>query len=140
MSAGPSRSPSRDAGPGPGPAPSPVPERAVLLAEHRDDGLLAGRLPLGTVPGAEALWLTLAVLVVLAPAVPGTPGPAAGWVAAGTVLALMGSCGRGWPRLRWPTPALLRALEYGSVLVLAGGSTPSYVLLSVLALLHYDIV
>ena len=113
---------------------------ARLLAEHRDDGVLAGRWPTGLVPGPESAWLTLAVFLALAAPSVGSFGPSWSWVAIGSAVAAVGSCGRGWPRLRWPVPALLRALEYGAVLLLAGGSAWTYALLSVLAFHHYDIV
>lgn len=116
------------------------PARAPLLAEQRDDGVLAGRFPAGVVPLPETLGLALAVLVALVAPLSGAPGPSWAWVAGGTSLALLGCCGRGWPRLRWAGPALLRALEYGAVLLLAGGSAWTYTLLCVLAFHHYDIV
>ena len=55
-------------------------------------------------------------------------------------LALLASAARPLPRLDWPIPALLRAVEYGTILLLAGASPWAYALLATLAARHYDIV
>ena len=142
------------------------PDGVDPLAPHRDDGPLgllarprAGRSVL--VP--EVVVLVLAVLLALGPplvgalrggwsaAVTGPTGedPAAAvvlglpgwaWVTVAVVVAALARFGRRLARLDWPIPALLRALEYGGVLVLTGGGPASYLLLAVLAFRHYDIV
>lgn len=120
------------------------------LAPHRDDGPLAllGRPRAGQgVLLAEVVVLSLAVLVALVPPVVAALGgemgvavPGWAWVALGVALAVLARTGRRLARLDWPIPALLRALEYGGVLVLTGGGPASYALLAVLAFRHYDIV
>ena len=52
----------------------------------------------------------------------------------------MAMAGRSLRRLDWPLPALLRATEYGTVLLLAGAGPWAYLLLAVLAAHHYGIV
>jgi hypothetical protein len=52
----------------------------------------------------------------------------------------VGRLARPFARLDWPVPALLRALEYGAVVLLVGASAATYGLLAVLAYRHYDIV
>lgn len=125
----------------------------------RDDGPLAGVPAAGRLPLPEPLLLAAALLVAVpgAALLPGwldgaaagtADGAAAGaawtwpwaWVAAGLVLAVLGRFGGVPARLAWPAPALLRAVEYGAVLVLAGGSAGSYGLLAALAFHHYDVV
>jgi len=119
------------------------------LAALRDDGPLAGWPAAGRLPLPEPVLLVAAVLVAVpgAALLPGWLGGAGSawaqpwpWVAAGLALAILGRLGRVPDRLGWPAPALLRAVEYGSVLVLAGGSAGSYGLLAALAFHHYDVV
>jgi hypothetical protein len=110
----------------------------TALAHHRDDGPLLRRTARPTLPVAEPLLLAAALGLVAAAAL--TPGPAWTWLAAAWVLALGARAGRTPPRLAWPVPALLRALEYGAVLVLVGDDGSGYALLATLAFHHYDIV
>jgi hypothetical protein len=116
------------------------------IAPHRDDGPVS-LLARGWLPIPEVLLLTLAASAPLAPltavsdrlAWPG-PAPAWTWIAAAWTLAVLASLGRVLPRLQWPVPALLRAVEYGGVLALGGASPWTYALLLTLAFHHYDIV
>jgi hypothetical protein len=126
---------------------------APWLVATRDDGPLApwlaapGRLP---VPAVAMLAAGLALLAGAAAglglgdvAALGTPAGAARawpWAAAALLLAVLSTAGRARPRLDWPIPALLRGLEYGTVVLLAGADPWSYALLATLAAHHYDIV
>ena len=132
----------------PHPGDDPTTQR---LAPHRDDGLLelaptgrlavpqvallgvaaalvllaaAGRI-LDAIDAVRGLNVDLAVIVLLTLAI---------------VLAGVGHLGGRKARLDWPIPALLRLVEYGTVLVLTGGGGPAYALLATLAFHHYDIV
>ena len=128
------------------------------LAPHRDlgplEGLLArpGRLPVPQVLGAGLAMLLLAVPALTQLLAGGghelgvagagaTPlGPNWAWAAVAVVLATLAMVGRSLPRLGWPLPALLRGVEYGTVLLLVGASPWAYLLLAVLAAHHYGIV
>lgn len=121
-----------------GPAPADV------LAPHRDDGPLPLLEP-SAVLAIPAVLLLAAALVLVALAATTTTdtlalGPAWAWTAGALLLAIVAAWGRSLPRLDWPIPALLRALEYGTILVLVGVSGWSYALLATLAIRHYDIV
>lgn len=136
-------------------SPSAVP---AWLRPHRDLGPLEGalsrpvRLPLPQVIGAA-----VAVLLLVVPAVArtigagtdalGVPGEVASpvgpvwiWIAVAVAVATAAMAGRSLQRLDWPLPALLRAVEYGTVLLLTGASGWAYLLLAVLAAHHYGIV
>jgi hypothetical protein len=124
----------------------------LTLELYRDDGPLARAL--GSALG-RAVTLPPALLIV-AGAVPlftliaiygdGAPdlvvGAAVAWVV------LTGGISSGRPhtdRLRWAVPAVLRSVEYGTVLwlgALAGGSGPpaAFALLAVMTFRHYDLV
>ncbi len=143
----------RDAGPDSRPSgdEGAAGDRRDPLAPHRDDGVLAALPRPGGGRGhpvPEVVLLAVAVVAALGPplaaALLGTPDvlglPVWGWVAVGLGLACLGRLGRRLARLDWPVPALLRALEYGGLLALTGGGPTTYVLLSVLAFRHYDIV
>lgn len=110
------------------------------LDAQRDDGPLGTRPSRRPVPLPEPALVLLAVLVgTLVPAV-GAPGPAWWYVLAATVLALVARWGGHDRNLAWTVPALLRALEYGAVLVIVGDHPAGYGLLAALAFHHYDIV
>ncbi len=121
---------------------------SAVLAPHRDDGWLTLLVRPGRVAVPEVGLLVVAVaLVGLAAGIavssgdtPGPHGAAVGSLVGAWVIAVAGRAGRGLPRLDWPIPALLRALEYGTVLVLTGGGAWTYGLLATLAFRHYDIV
>ncbi len=120
------------------------PPAGDVLAPHRDDGPLVLVQP-RAVLGIPAVLLLAASLVLLALAASTATdildlGPVWPWTAGALLLAIASAWGRSVPRLDWPIPALLRALEYGTILVLAGGSGWSYALLATLAIRHYDIV
>lgn len=114
------------------------------LDVQRDDGPLARLLPTGLVPVPQVLLVLAAVFVgVGVPALgerTGMPVTAWVWTLAGVALALVAGLGRARPRLGWPVPGLLRALEYGAFVVLLGGSLRGYALLGTVAFHHYDIV
>ena len=121
-----------------------TPVAADVLAPHRDEGpllVLEPRAVLG-VPAVLLLAVALVLLGLAATTETGTLelGPPWPWTAGALLVAIVAAWGRSSPRLDWPIPALLRALEYGTVLVLAGTSMWSYALLATLAIHHYDIV
>ncbi len=126
-------------------APPPEgPAAGDVLAPHRDDGPLLLLQP-RAVLGIPAVLLLMASLVLLALAATTTTdlldlGPPWPWTTGALLLAIAGAWGRSLPRLDWPIPALLRALEYGTILVLVGASGWGYALLATLAIRHYDIV
>lgn len=105
-----------------------------------DDGALASSLARDRLPVDGPVLLATAVLVALAGAGLAPAGPAWPWALAGLALALASVVARPRPRLAWTRPALLRALEYGTVLALVGSSPWAYALLAALAFHHYDIV
>lgn len=110
------------------------------IALQRDDGPLALFPDPGVVPVPRLVLLVAALVAVAiapltAPAVPAWQPVAVGWG-----LAVLGTLSRPVPRLGWPVPALLRALEYGAVLVLVGSSPWTYALVATLAFHNYDIV
>ncbi|MEX2548792.1 MAG: DUF5941 domain-containing protein, partial [Nitriliruptoraceae bacterium] len=115
-----------------------------VLAPHRDDGPLALLAPRAVLvlPAILLLAASLVLLALAATTATGTLdlGPVWWWAAGALVLGIAAAWGRSLPRLDWPIPALLRVLEYGTVLVLAGTSPWSYALLATLAIRHYDIV
>jgi len=136
-------------------ATDPIP---AWLRPHRDLGPLEGvlsrpvRLPVPQVVGAAVAALLLVVPAVArtldagadALGVPGqvaSPvGPVWIWAAVAVAVATVAMAGRSLRRLDWPLPALLRAVEYGTVLLLTGASPWAYLLLAVLAAHHYGIV
>jgi hypothetical protein len=110
----------------------------------RDDGVLAGRVPVPRVPSALAAVTIVAgvaapVLAVLAPAlVPAT-------ITVGVLTGLATRRPRRPDGLAWLIPPSLRAVEYGAILALAwGGPDPApmlgFALLWALAYHHYDAV
>ena len=120
------------------------------LLVYRDDGMVSaavsaitGRLPL---PALVATPLAAAVLAAALLADGRHTGAAtvAGWV----VWVLLASAPASRPpqgRMRWITPPLLRASEYGFVAVLGwragGGALPAtFALLTAVAFHHYDLV
>ncbi len=120
------------------------PAAVDVLAPHRDDGPLlllerraAVRIPAVLLLAASLVLLALAVTTATGILDLGQVWP---WTAGALLLAVASAWGRSVPRLDWPIPALLRALEYGTILVLVGGSGWSYALLATLAIRHYDIV
>lgn len=121
-----------------------------LLEHYRDDGPLA-RL-VGHGPRLRVPSLTITVLGLLAAAAGllidgGTrTGPASViGITAFVLLATAGAAASRHRRIQWLVPPMLRAGEYGVVATLAWrAGTPevwlAYVLLSVVAFHHYDIV
>lgn len=123
----------------------PVPQ--VLLLTLAVAVVGAAALPglLGLLPGDVASALAARGPASITGWLTGT-GRAPWWlaewrlVAVALALAVLASTGRSLARLDWPIPALLRALEYGAVLVLVGSSPWTYALLATVAFHHYDIV
>ena len=128
------------------------------LTPHRDLGPLEALLARpGRLPVPQVLGALLAVLLLVVPALAqlvsggahllgaadagATPlGPSWAWAGVAVGLATLAMAGRSLPRLDWPLPALLRGVEYGTVLLLVGASPWAYLLLAVLAAHHYGIV
>lgn len=132
----------------PHPGDDPTTQR---LAPHRDDGLLelapTGRLAVPQVAllGVAAALVLLAAAGRILDAIDAVRGldvdlAAIVLLTLATLLAGVGHLGGRKARLDWPIPALLRCIEYGTVLVLTGGGGPAYALLATLAFHHYDIV
>lgn len=110
------------------------------LEIQRDDGLLAAWLRGRDRPLPASVLLVAAVGVGVGGAAASPAHLAWSWLLAGLCLALAAAAGRTEGRMHWSHPALLRALEYGSVLVSVGSSPWAYLLLATLAYHHYDIV
>lgn len=110
----------------------------TALRSHRDDGLLAGSLRASILPIPEVAVVATALVVAGVAMAAGTDR----WFAVlvGIALALAGRLGRASDRLDWALPALLRALEYGAIVVLVGDSPWAYALAATLAFRHYDLV
>jgi hypothetical protein len=116
----------------------------IRVEDLRGDGPLARSLPRGRLRVAEVWIVTVAAVLVLVAAVTATGvlpfGPPWGWLGGALLVALGGRLGVDHPRLSWPVPALLRVLEYVSVLLLVGSTPWAYALAATLAFHHYDIV
>ncbi len=137
--------------PHPGEAPPELPAAAQRLAPHRDDGLLE-LVPTERLAAPQVALLGLAaglVLLTAAGRILDATGAVRGLdvdlaavvlLTLATLVAGIGHLGGRRARLDWPIPALLRLVEYGTVLVLTGGGGPAYALLATLAFHHYDIV
>jgi hypothetical protein len=113
-------------------------DRTSPLERFRDDGPLAAglRRRAAGLPGTLVLGLAVAVAgtsVLASDALARVP-----IVTGALLLALLGAAGRSSVRLGWLEPALLRAVEYGTVIVLLGGQPVTYLLLAGLAYRHYD--
>lgn len=121
-----------------------------LLKHYRDDGPLCHLLRAAPRLGVRSLTLTvLGVLIAAAGLLfdgEFRTGPASViGIAAFVTLGMAGVAARRHPKIQWLVPPLLRAGEYGIVATLAWrAGTPqvwlAYVLLSVVAFHHYDIV
>lgn len=126
---------------------APVPGAAVAdgaRSASRDDGPLILLGPRAVLRVPAVLLLSAALTLLLLAAVTATAtlglGPVWPWVAGALVLAVIAAWGRSLPRLDWLIPAQLRALEYGTVLLLAGTGPWGYALLATLALRHHEII
>jgi hypothetical protein len=119
----------------------------------RGDGPLARALPRRVVALPELVLLALGASLVgaallgrLNDGLAGSgaammgPLPLWAWCLGGLVTATAGRMGGMLPRLAWPQPALLRAIEYGTVIALAGARPWTFAALAVLAYHHYDLV
>lgn len=120
-----------------------------LLTAYRDDGPLAQMVARAGRFRLQSLAITFAGVVAagvgLAVDGPSTGAASLTGIAAFLVLGMIGGAARRHPRVQWLVPPLLRAGEYVIVALLAWrAGTPAtwlgYVLLSVVAFHHYDIV
>ena len=114
----------------------PVPGVLLLAAAV---GVLAGAAASAVLAGAAATT-SLSSLSSLSSASSVVAGQPWVWATVALVLAVLSLPARSLARLEWPVPALLRAVEYGTVLLLAGAGPWAYLLLATLAARHYDIV
>jgi hypothetical protein len=109
----------------------------TMMDSYRDDGPLAAALPRSQLPVPGVALTVVAAMVPLAAFV--LPiGNAA--ILVGGLAALLGRSGEPHERLDWAEPGLLRAFEYGAILLLVGNHPVAYSLLAVLAFHHYDVV
>jgi hypothetical protein len=117
------------------------------LALHRDDGVVAARIPsLGTSSTAAVVCTGLAVVGLLAAAAVGARGAVLGLAALALVGALVADASSAPTRFAWLVPPTLRAVEYGTALGLAWVDPDPSARIAVVAYLgavlfhHYDVV
>jgi hypothetical protein len=108
------------------------------LERFRDDGPLAIRIRRRSAAVPGTLLLGLAVVAAPTSLHADDVVVRVSILGGALVLALLGTTGSPSARLGWLEPALVRALEYVTVIVLLGDRVAGFVLLAALAYRHYD--